>query len=119
YGHPVTTGYEIHHGTVRPGAGAPGEPFLDGWRRDAVWGTTWHGAWESDEFRRAFLTEVAGLAGSTYVPQGQIAFAEVRQRRFDALADLVAEHLDTAALHALIRDGVPPGLPRLPPGARR
>jgi adenosylcobyric acid synthase len=57
-GAPVT-GYEIHHGiaevTDPAGNGLEGaEPFLDGCRRGAVWGTSWHGVLENDEFRRAF-----------------------------------------------------------------
>jgi adenosylcobyric acid synthase len=82
-----------------------------------VWGTTWHGALENDGFRRAFLTEVAAAAGSAFRPSSDTVFAEARQRRFDALADAVAVHLDTEALWRLIEDGPPPGLPFLAPGA--
>lgn len=80
-GHTVT-GYEIHHGvatvsdavptgsdpttaTVAAAGGTEGtggrrvERFLDGARAGAVFGTMWHGTMEDDEFRRAFLTEVA------------------------------------------------------------
>jgi adenosylcobyric acid synthase len=117
YGQAVSTGYEIHHGQVLPDGSGRGQPFLDGFRHGCVWGTTWHGAWESDGFRRAFLREVAELAGSGYAPSGEVRFAEVRQLRLDALADLVADHLDTAALRALITGGPPAGLPVLPPGA--
>ncbi len=62
------TGYEIHHGIAEitdPAA----EPFLDGCRRGAVWGTSWHGVMENDEFRRAFLAEVAALAAGTSPPR--------------------------------------------------
>jgi adenosylcobyric acid synthase len=110
YGHPVA-GYEIHHGqaTVDPGA----EPFLDGCRQGPVWGATWHGALESDEFRRAFLTEVAAVAGASWRPGPPVRFAEVRAARLDALGDLVADHLDTAAIADLITGGIPPKLPIL------
>ncbi|MDQ1288942.1 MAG: adenosylcobyric acid synthase [Actinomycetota bacterium] len=119
FGEKVTTAYEIHHGTAekRPGSGA--EPFLDGFRHGAVWGTTWHGAWESDGFRRAFLAEVAAVAGRDFVPAPGIELAAVRAARLDALGDLVADHLDTAALEALITSGAPSGLPFVPPGAPR
>ena len=62
-GAPVA-GYEIHHGIVEvtDPAGSGTEPFLDGCRRGPVWGTSWHGALENDEFRRRFLAEVAVLA---------------------------------------------------------
>jgi adenosylcobyric acid synthase len=112
YGHPVT-GYEIHHGQVRVDAGAEG--FLDGCRAGAVWGTTWHGALEGDGFRQAFLAEVAAAAGRDFRTAAGVSFAAVREARLDALADLVAGHLDTAAVCALIGRGAPGGLPRLEP----
>jgi adenosylcobyric acid synthase len=110
-GAPVA-GYEIHHGVAEitdPAA----EPFLDGCRRGAVWGTSWHGALENDEFRRAFLTEVAALAGRDFTPAPGTDFAAVRTARLDVLGDLVATHLDTAALTRLIENGPEPGLPAL------
>jgi len=110
-GAPVT-GYEIHHGVAEitdPAA----EPFLDGCRRGALWGTSWHGALENDEFRRAFLAEVAALAGRDFRPAPGTSFAAVRETRLDLLGDLVAGHLDTAALTRLIEDGPVPGLPAL------
>ncbi|MFN8076216.1 MAG: cobyric acid synthase [Kineosporiaceae bacterium] len=114
-GEPVTTAYEIHHGIGDVDEGA--EPFLDGCRAGAVFGTTWHGAWESDGFRRAFLREVAALAGSAFVPAPDTRFEEVRAARLDAWGDLVADHLDTAALTRLLDSGAPAGLPFVPPGA--
>jgi len=110
-GAPVA-GYEIHHGVAEvtdPSA----EPFLDGCRRGAVWGTSWHGALENDQFRRAFLAEVAALAGRDFTPAPGTEFAAVREARLDVLGDLVAGHLDTAALSRLIEDGPVPGLPAL------
>jgi adenosylcobyric acid synthase len=115
YGEQVTTGYEIHHGVATVVGAA--EEFLDGVRRGSVWGTTWHGAFESDGFRRAFLREVAALAGRDFTPAVGVEVAAVRAARLDALADLVADHLDTAALDRLITDGPPAGLPFVPPGA--
>jgi adenosylcobyric acid synthase len=116
FGEPVR-GYEIHHGVVTVDEDA--EPFLDGARAGAVWGTTWHGALENDAFRRAFLAEVARVAGRRFVPAPDTDFAEVRERRLDALGDLVAEHADTEALWRLVEEGVADGLPLLPPGAGR
>jgi adenosylcobyric acid synthase len=78
-----------------------------------VWGTSWHSALENDEFRRAFLAEVAALAGRDFSPAPGTSFAAVREARLDLLADLVAAHLDTAALSRLIEDGPVPGLPAL------
>jgi len=110
-GAPVT-GYEIHHGRAEITDPAGGyEPFLDGCRRGAVWGTSWHGALENNDFRRAFLTEVAALAGRDFTPAPGTDFAAVREARLDVLGDLVAGYLDTAALSRLISGGPAPGLP--------
>jgi adenosylcobyric acid synthase len=113
-GAPVA-GYEIHHGIaeVTDPAGYGTEPFLDGCRRGPVWGTSWHGALENDEFRRLFLAEVAALAGRDFTPAPGTSFAAVREERLDVLADLVTAHLDTAALSRLIEGGPVPGLPAL------
>ena len=110
-------GYEIHHGiaTVDPGA----EPFPGGCRTAATWGTSWHGTLESDAFRRAFLTEVAALAGRDFTVAPDTDFAALRQARLDVLGDLVAGHLDTVALNRLISGGPPPGLPVIPPAGPR
>ncbi|RFU22264.1 cobyric acid synthase [Geodermatophilus marinus] len=116
-GEPVH-GYEIHHGVVTVEAGS-GEPFLDGVRAGAVFGTSWHGALENDGFRRAFLALVARLAGRAFVPAPGTDFAAVREARLDRLGDLVAEHADTAALWRLVESGAPPDLPLLPPGGSR
>ena len=55
-GHQVQA-YEIHHGVAQIAGEA--EPFLDGCRQGQVWGTMWHGAFENDDFRRAWLAEIA------------------------------------------------------------
>ncbi|WP_405090902.1 cobyric acid synthase [Micromonospora sp. NBC_01392] len=117
-------GYEIHHGRVS--AADPGLPPLlryadgtgEGARLGAVYGTHWHGAFESDAFRRRFLTDVAGVAGRTgFKVAPDTSFAAARERTLDLLGDLVEEHLDTGALWRLIESGPPPGLPFVPPGA--
>jgi adenosylcobyric acid synthase len=111
-GEPVT-GYEIHHGVVTTDGG---EPFPGGCSAGAVLGTTWHGIFESDGFRRALLRRVAAAAGRSFEP-GHVAFAQLRERKLDTLADLVDAHVDTAALLDLIDHGAPAGLPFIPPGA--
>ncbi len=110
-GEPVT-GYEIHHGVVTTDGG---EPFPGGCSAGAVLGTTWHGIFESDGFRRALLRNVAAAAGRAFEP-GRIRFAQIRERKLDTLADLVGAHMDTAALLDLIDHGAPAGLPFIPPG---
>jgi len=83
--------------------GVDAEPFLDGWQRGSVWGTTWHGALENDGFRQAFLTEVASQAGVRWRadPHSQ-GFATRRESMLDRLADAIEQHLDTPALVALV-----------------
>ncbi|HLY34745.1 MAG TPA: cobyric acid synthase, partial [Jatrophihabitantaceae bacterium] len=101
-------GYEIHHGVVDVDSGMP---FLDGCVAGPVWGTTWHGVFENDEFRRAFLRHVADASGRRFVASETTSFAASRAARLDALGDLVEQHLDTAAVLRLIERGAPPGLP--------
>jgi len=107
-GHPVA-GYQIHHGRVTVDGG---EAFLDGCRVGATWGTTWHGIFDNDAFRREFLIQVATIAGRDW-RAGTGSFAEHREARLDALGDLVEEHLDTRAVWRLLEDGVPGDLPTL------
>ncbi len=117
-------GYEIHHGYVsRAAAGLrPLITYPDGTPEGAkagnVFGTHWHGAFESDGFRRGFLAEAARLAGRHgFQVAPDTRFAAARERTLDLLGDLVEEHLDTKALWRLIESGPPPGLPFVPPGA--
>jgi adenosylcobyric acid synthase len=112
-------GYEIHHGAVSVHGGAPvftrepGGGPLDGCQAGAVSGTLWHGVFENDEFRRAFLSSVARQAGRDFVPAADTSFAAAREAQFDLLADAVEEYLDTDALLRLIANGPPAGLPTL------
>lgn len=117
-------GYEIHHGYVS--TADPDLPplltYTDGEPEGAVLGTVhgthWHGAFESDGFRRRFLTEAARQAGRTgFRVAPETSFAAARERTLDILGDLVEEHLDTDALWRLVETGAPAGLPFIPPGA--
>jgi adenosylcobyric acid synthase len=107
-GHPVG-GYRIQHGRVSV---AGGEPFLDGCQVGATWGTTWHGVFEHDGFRREFLCRIAVSAGRAWRP-GWVSFAEIRETRLDLLGDLIEQYVDTAAIWRLLEGGVPAGLPAL------
>ncbi|MEV0683606.1 cobyric acid synthase [Nocardia sp. NPDC050378] len=107
-------GYEIHHGRVRR-TGDPawlsigGAP--EGSAREAIWGTHVHGVLESDEFRRAWLTEVATRAGRTgFTVAPDTSVAAVRESQLDLLADLIEKHVDIPALEELIARGAN-GLP--------
>lgn len=120
-GEPVE-GYEIHHGVAEVHGGesflrGAGGQDLDGCRVGAVWGTHWHGSLESDGFRRAFLRRVAADAGRAFEPAPDTRFGALREEQLDLLGDLIEEHADTAALLRLVEDGVPEGLPFVPPGA--
>jgi adenosylcobyric acid synthase len=107
-------GYEIRHGRVtRDG----GEPLIDGDEgcvAGSVIGTSWHGMLEHDDFRRALLRRVS----ADFIP-GTTPFAAARAARLDVLGDLVAEHLDTAALTRLIEAGTPADLPIIDTEVRR
>jgi adenosylcobyric acid synthase len=91
--------YEIHHGIAELEGDA--EPFLDGWRRDQVWGTMWHGAWENDGFRRAWLAEIAAAAGSPWRPDPDAPTYRVRRETMiNTLADAVDQCVDLGVLLA-------------------
>lgn len=109
-----TSGYEIHHGRITRGELI--EEFLGGARSDAVYGTMWHGSLEGDEFRRAWLREVAGSLGRADFVPGTTSFAALRDGRMELLADLIEDNLDVDALLGVIADGAPAGLASLPPG---
>jgi adenosylcobyric acid synthase len=120
-GHPVDTAFEIHHGIAQGvGVGAGGadrsvapnplgpQPFLDGWRVGAVWGTMWHGALESDDFRRAWLGQVATAVGSEWAPATDApGFAQRREAMLEILAGAVEQHVDIDSLLAHTRVGRP------------
>jgi len=117
YGARVSTGYEIHHGLTTLLPASTAEPFLDGYQVGAVWGTTWHGAFDSDDFRRQFLSRVAALAGRDFTPAPGTDIAAGRARQLDRLADAIEAGVDVEALTRLITAGPPGGLPFIPPGA--
>jgi adenosylcobyric acid synthase len=114
----VVHGYEIHHGVVtRDG----GEPLVadEGCQAGTVAGTVWHGLLENDAFRRNYLSTVARACGRSFVVAPGTCFAAVREAQLDRLADLVAAHVDRAAVQRLLDGGHRPAPPlRLVLGAR-
>jgi adenosylcobyric acid synthase len=100
----VVEGYEIRHGTVHR---IGGEPFFadEGCRSGSACGTSWHGLFENDAFRRSFLEEAGLLANRDYAASPDCRFGEIREARFERLADMVAEHVDTDALMAVVEGG--------------
>ncbi|WP_041626059.1 cobyric acid synthase [Stackebrandtia nassauensis] len=121
YGDIPVSGYEIHYGRDTVDAGAASMFRLadgtgEGARLGSVSGTHWHGAFGCDAFRRAFLTGAAALAGrDRFAVDDTVDFAALRESELDALADLVGDHLDMAAITSLIRDGAAPDAPSLLP----
>jgi adenosylcobyric acid synthase len=117
-------GYEIHHGQVvwrdrdLPGLITLPSGEAEGAVAGNLFGTHWHGAFESDEFRRRFLTLAAGMAGRHgFRVAAGTDYTALRTATVDRLADLIEEHTDTEALWRLIEKGPPGGLPFVPPGA--
>lgn len=103
----AVTAYEIHHGVTTLSPGGDAEPFLDGFTDGTVFGTTWHGAFESDGFRRAFLTEVARITGAGWTPDPAApTYDDRRQAMIDRLADALDEAVGFQPLLDLC-DGAP------------
>jgi adenosylcobyric acid synthase len=75
-------------------------------RLDATWGTSGHGLFENDAFRRSWLAVVAEQAGVAWQPAGDApSFRSLRSDMLDRLADAVEQHLDTARILELIDRG--------------
>ncbi len=119
-GHTVDS-YQVHHGRtildlVNPAVGQA-DPFLDGYRLESTWGTMHHGIFENDGFRRAWLTGVAGQAGTRWKATSDApSFATRRESMLDRLADALERHVDMDTVLAIIEHGPPKGLPFTPPG---
>jgi len=99
-------GYEIHHGQV---ARTSEEPWLDvGIRRGAVYGTHWHGLFDNDDVRRHWLTDAAAAAGRHgFIVAEDVDVTGRRDAQLDAMADLLAAHLDVDAVTDLLARGAP------------
>jgi adenosylcobyric acid synthase len=72
----------------------------------------WHGAFENDEFRRAWLTATTVFRADPAAP----GFRARREAMLDRLADAVEQHLDVGRLLDLV--GVSRVKPRSPGGDR-
>ncbi|ORW93378.1 cobalamin biosynthesis protein CobQ [Mycobacterium sp. IEC1808] len=104
------SGYEIHHGRLSRCAEdtwfeQESEP--QGVVRGAIFGTHWHGLLDNDDFRRGWLTRVADAAGRGGFVVAGTDVAARRDAQLDAIADLLAAHLDVDAVLGLL-DGPPP-----------
>ncbi|CAM3743163.1 cobyric acid synthase [Smaragdicoccus niigatensis] len=100
HGLPVQ-GYEIHHGRVVR-SGDPTWFGNEGSARGNIRGTHWHGLLANDDFRRAYVTEVAisaGRRGFQVAPDTSVE--SVRETALDAIADLLEENVQVGELLAL------------------
>ena len=79
-----------------------------------IWGTSWHGIFESDAFRKAMISWVAGANGRDWSP-GEFSFPAAREAQATLLGVLVSEHLDCDGLMSLARNGAPQNLPVIAP----
>jgi adenosylcobyric acid synthase len=110
-------GYEIRQG--RPSV-LSGEPMFEGNGGDegcvqgSIWGTSWHGVFESDHFRKAFLAWTAAANNVEWIPS-DISFNQAREAQAARLGQLIADHADTEGLMGLIEHGPGKGLPVLGP----
>lgn len=89
-GHPVD-GYELRHGQVRRHGG---EELLsgEGCRHGATSGTSWHGLFDNDGYRRAVLQSVAAAVGRSFVAS-DLQWREERNRQLDRLGDAAEDQL--------------------------
>ena len=96
-------GCQIHHARVQPAPVSSDEPWLwldgepEGWCSRRVMGTTLHGIFENDDFRNAFLAQMAAERDSPYTPEPG-SFADRREAQFDRVADAIEAHVDVRAL---------------------
>ncbi|MHB1986922.1 MAG: cobyric acid synthase [Acidimicrobiales bacterium] len=107
------TGYEIHQGEPRVLPDAPVTSLIE--LDDAfgksdegcvtpgsrIIGTSLHGLFESDEFRTAFLKEIAVRRASHWRPSG-LRLADQREAQINRMADAIEEHLDVNLILSLI-----------------
>jgi adenosylcobyric acid synthase len=74
-----------------------------------VFGTHWHGVFDNDAFRRKWLAGAATAARRDgFVVADDIDVAARRDAQLDLMADLLAAHLDIAAIADLVQRGPPP-----------
>jgi adenosylcobyric acid synthase len=107
------SGYEIRHGRVLRSGGEPlfaANGSDEGCRVGATFGTSWHGIFESDGFRRAFLRRVARESALDW-SAGNTSFAAAREAQLDKLGDLIVENINRETLLRLIENGPPEDMP--------
>jgi adenosylcobyric acid synthase len=117
FGDAEVSGYEIRHGRIHRSGGEPlftvdgsANGDVEGCQVGNTFGTSWHGVFECDGFRRVFLSRVAEERGLDWVA-GEEPFAARREAQLDRLGNLIAENVDREVLLRLIEGGPSHGLP--------
>lgn len=102
-------GYEIHHGRVTRCAEDvwfTSGGTAQGWGSRHVFGTHWHGLFDNDLFRRAWLDDAAQAAGRTgFRVADDVHVSARRDAQLDVMADLLDGHVDLDAVLALLDGG--------------
>lgn len=99
-------GYEIHHGISSGTALEPlvqnGRGEYDGARSpdSKIWGTYFHGIFDSDEFRRWFIDRLRRRRG--LAPMGRVCASYDLEPALDKLADAVRESVDMPEIYRLL-----------------
>lgn len=103
-------GYELHHGRPVPAGGTAWLADRDGTSeglvdhpadgRGRIAGTSLHGLFDADGFRRSFLADLAKRR-QVPLPPGEVSYEAARQAQIDRFADLVEHHVDVGALLAI------------------
>lgn len=109
-------GYDIRHGRPCVLSGAPMIESVDGEEgcvQGADWGTSWHGVFESDDFRKTFLQWSAANDGD-WTP-GDMSFGAAREAPIRSLGGSYRGHADTEVLMGPVEQGAPNVLPVLSP----
>ena len=78
--------------------------MADGWvsQDRRVWGTYLHGLFDSDEFRRSFISQVLQASQAAPAPSPALSFGVFQEAQLDRLADLMRRHLDIARIRAMM-----------------
>lgn len=108
-------GYQIRWGRPRVQEGAASWLQIDG-VAEGVWvqdgpircGTSVHGVFDNDAFRRQFLADVADACGRDYAA-GPSGYEAALNSHAETLADWAEAHLDVGSLLQLARSAVPVG----------
>ena len=108
-------GYEIHMGRTS-WSGTPGTPFLrkkgadpdadasDGAVQGNVCGTYLHGLFDAGNLAWRVADLLARKKGITLDAAGSTDEKTFRQSQYDLLADCVRNHMDMAAVYAMLRE---------------